>query len=90
MITAIAIVLIALVTIVLYPEECARVALAILPPLSRAKPYHFKFGVFAWNALTILGITLRTLGRLSNEPLHSQWKGGHLQLLHLGAVRNHS
>lgn len=65
---------IALTTILFYPAQSVAVALYIFPPLVKTGPRVLKMGAFFLLQSTILGLGIRTLGRLSNPELMGMWE----------------
>ena len=74
MITALTLAALGTVTLVFYPEQCAEFLTDTIPIGAVVKPWMVKFGVYLGTEATILGIGMRTIGRLSNLDLMSAWR----------------
>jgi hypothetical protein len=56
-------------TICFYPAQ----SMALVPFITHIKPYMVKFSLYLISQITVLGIGLRTFGRLNNLELMEQW-----------------
>lgn len=77
---------IAALTIAFYPAQFFSTLGKALPILLKITPAHVKFGLYAIFQATILGLGIRTFGRLNNEELVAAWNRGELRPIPLGAV----
>lgn len=64
---------IALTTILFYPTQSIAMAMYLFPPLVKTGPKLLRMGTFLLLQSTILGLGIRTLGRLSNPELMNMW-----------------
>ena len=65
-----------------YPDQIAKVISWIVPLISREQA---KFLCYLWIQCYLIGMLLRTLGRLSNPVLKNAWISGNLQAILPGA-----
>jgi len=77
---------IALATIAFYPTQFFGALSTIAPFLSKFHPWMAKFALFLCIEITIAGIGLRTLGRVTNDDLMLAWTNREIRPLHIGAV----
>jgi len=71
------------VTYLFYPEKIASHA----PIVTKIRPWMIKAGVYVTLENSILGIALRNLGRLNNQPLRQAWNSGKLEPVYIGDRR---
>lgn len=79
-ITAMTIAALFVATLVFYPAVVAGL-------LTAGVVTGIKVTLFSLTQLTIVGLCLRTLGRLNNEALMDEWDQNHLNPLGIGSVR---
>lgn len=73
-------------TVMFYPEKCTEVFLRAFPVASMIKPWAVKLAVFVVAELHIIGLGLRTYGRLDNAPLMQAWRNKTVLPIPIGAV----
>ena len=73
-ILALAVTAIFITTIIFYPAEAAKAATTLAPFLVHVEPWMTKFALFSAMNVNILGLGLRTLGRLCNKELMPAWE----------------
>lgn len=76
------------VSIAFYPATALNVIASVCPILLKTKPWMARFALYLLCQSTILGIGLRTLGRLNNDLLVKAWKDGTLEANYPGDRRN--
>ena len=74
------------VTIAFYPKQLMDAISKVVPPVRKIKAEHVKLGLFILVEATILGIGLRTFGRLSNSSLMAAWTQRTIMPILLGTV----
>jgi hypothetical protein len=84
-ITALTVTAIAIVTIAFYPATSASMIGTLFPFIFKIQPWMLKFAVFAAVELNILGIGIRTLGRLCNAELMQAWTRREVIPISIGA-----
>lgn len=92
MITALTVSAMGLTTLFFYPEESVNALHTLLPFTAYIQPKLVKFAVFLGSETIILGLGLRTFGRLSNKALVEGFENKTIVPLSLGTVeqRPHS
>lgn len=85
-ITTLALVAIALVTIAFYPVQFVNAVETVAPFIFKIQPYTLKFCAYMATQAIILGLGLRTLGRMNNPHLIGEWNPRKLIPLFLGTV----
>lgn len=84
MILALTVAAIALVTIAFYPTVFMNALGAVIPFVFSIEPWMVKLAVFAAVEINILGVGLRTLGRLTNKVLMQAWTNKEIIPISLG------
>lgn len=85
--TALVVAGIALTTLLFYPAQFIAAVQYVLPFIARIESWMLRFVLFAAIETAILGIGLRALGRMCNEPLKAAWINGNLEAHHIGSFR---
>lgn len=84
MIVALTVAAIAITTIAFYPEVIASAIGTLFPFLLKVQPRMLKFAVFSVIEINILGLGLRTLGRLCNDDLMQAWTSKKIEAISIG------
>lgn len=73
MITALTLAAIGVTTILFYPDQFVRQVVQFMPFALCLKAWMIKAGLYAATQMMIIGVGLRTLGRLNNLQLRNAW-----------------
>jgi len=84
MITALTVAAIAVVTLIFYPATVVAAVGTALPFIFKIQPWMIKFALFTAVEANILGLGLRTLGRLTNSTLMTAWNAREIQAVAVG------
>lgn len=84
MIVALTVAAIAVVTIVFYPGTFVAGVATLFPFVLAIQPWMVKLSVFAFVQWNIIGVGLRTIGRLSNSTLMNCWVQKDIQAVSIG------
>jgi hypothetical protein len=74
-------------SIVFYPVQAMALACRILPFLRHVRPWHAKAALYALSQTVLLGLGLRSVGRLSDPNLMSAYLQKKIMPIPIGAVR---
>jgi hypothetical protein len=85
-IVALTVSLIFIASLVFYPVQAMAAACRILPFLKHVNAAHVKAALFGVSQAVILGLGLRTVGRLSNDDLKDKVRNGRVFPIPVGAV----
>ncbi len=86
-IVALTVSLLLITSIVFYPVQSMVLACRVLPFLKYIRPWHVKGALYIISQTVILGLGLRTLGRLSNPELMEAFARKRVIPIPIGAVK---
>lgn len=86
-IVALTVAMLAATSLVFYPVHTMAIAYKLFPFLKAIQAHHVKAALFAVSQTVILGLGLRTVGRLSNPELMAAFQSREIIPLSIGTVR---
>lgn len=77
---------IAIISFIYYPAQTVAVIEKVAPPLLKLKLWMVRFALYTATELTVFGLGMRALSRISNESLSKPWNAGTAQPIPIGGL----
>lgn len=77
---------IAIISFIYYPAQTVAAIEKVAPSLLKLKLWMVRFALYTATELTVLGLGMRTLSRISNESLSRPWNAGTVQPIPIGGL----